>query len=391
MNVSVPPQTSPLSCHPMLNRSFPPFLALALVALIGLIACDNGTPQASQSDTPTEDEIICECTVPSGNCENAFTDSGVNRGGIPALNNPALTEAENAHLDQGGYLADSSRVIGLVVNGQPLAVPHNILWHHEITNLTVNGKEIAVTYCPLTGSALAFDRSPVDGANFAVSGLLFKNNLVMVEETSDESLWPQMNRAASCGPKTGISLSQLPVVDTKWSRWSELYPGTQIISGDTGFDFNYTPSGNRYAGYSRPTNENLFVPMSIDERRPPKERVLGIPRRRGGIAYPFQALSTDAHRAIATALGEQSIVVFWNRSAQAAMAYEPILDGDSLSFKVRNGAIIDERTESTWTVAGTAVKGPLAGERLQPIEEAYTAFWFAWAAFQPNTRLWTTD
>jgi len=58
---------------------------------------------------------------------------------------------------------------------------------------------------------------------------------------------------------------------------------------------------------------------------------------------------------------------------------------------VRNGQIIDTETESVWQVDGLAVGGPLAGSRLTPIDEAYVSFWFAWAAFQPQTEIWAND
>jgi len=262
---------------------FTPRLSLplgTLACLAVLLACDGGL-RGTPVDEPRDDGLDCVCTLPSGTCEDEFVDSGVDRDGIPALRDPNLTAAEPAHLDQGGYLADNSRVIGLLVAGRPLAVPHNILRHHEIANLTFKGKNLAITYCPLTGSALAFDRSTVDGAEFVVSGLLLKNNLVMIEESANESLRSQMNREANCGPKAGASLMQWPVVDIQWGQWTALYPDTKVIAEDTGFDFNYHPSANPYEGYERPTNDHLFVPMPIDERRPPKERVLGLPRQNG--------------------------------------------------------------------------------------------------------------
>ena len=37
-----------------------------------------------------------------------------------------------------------------------------------------------------------------------------------------------------------------------------------------------------------------------------------------------------------------------------------------------------------WDVLGRAMVGPLAGETLEPVEHVDT-FWFAWAAFQPDT------
>lgn len=62
----------------------------------------------------------------------------------------------------------------------------------------------------------------------------------------------------------------------------------------------------------------------------------------------------------------------------------------SAGFSVENGTIVDDETGSTWTIEGRAVAGPRAGRRPSgPVEEAYVAFWFAWAAFQPETTIWT--
>ena len=96
--------------------------------------------------------------------------------------------------------------MGLSIGGKAVAIPHNILLWHEIVNLQVGGASVAVTYCPLTGSSLAFDRSSVNGAELGVSGLLFNNNLLMYDRNSTQSLWPQMLRQSTCGPRSGAAL-----------------------------------------------------------------------------------------------------------------------------------------------------------------------------------------
>ncbi|MEX0601117.1 MAG: DUF3179 domain-containing (seleno)protein, partial [Rhodothermales bacterium] len=141
--------------------------------------------------------------------------------------------------DQATYLVDDSRVIGLHFDGKPTAIPHNILWHHEIVNLNGSDMDLAVTYCPLTGSSMAFDRADLNGAEFGVSGLLFKNNLTMYDRRSGESLWPQMNREAGCGPNAGTALTMFPVVEMTWGGWRELHPDTEVISANTGFSRGY--------------------------------------------------------------------------------------------------------------------------------------------------------
>ncbi len=48
----------------------------------------------------------------------------------------------------------------------------------------------------------------------------------------------------------------------------------------------------------------------------------------------------------------------------------------------------DNETGSEWNVLGEATAGPLVGSKLTAVEHVDT-FWFAWAAFAPDTRLIT--
>jgi len=271
---------------------------------------------------------------------------------------------------------------------QILAIPLNILWWHEIVNIQVGLTSLAVTHCPLTGSSLAFDRSSVGGAEFGVSGLLYKNNLMMFDRQAGESLWPQMARAARCGSKDGQTLEMYPIIEMRWRDWRTLYPNTEVILDATGWDRDY--QRYPYGDYDRLSNEQLLFPQGpLDDRREPKERVLGIPDGEGGVGLPFGELD-GLGEAVVVPIEQagREMVVFFNRSAQAAMAYHPVLDGDVLTFRVEGDRILDEQTNSVWTVDGLAVEGPLFGRRLSAIPEAHVAYWFAWAAFHPDTELW---
>jgi hypothetical protein len=68
----------------------------------------------------------------------------------------------------------------------------------------------------------------------------------------------------------------------------------------------------------------------------------------------------------------------------ATGVFDPNLDGQQLTFVRQGDQIVDEQTGSTWNVLGQAVDGPLAGQNLAPIVHG-DHFWFAWAAFRPDT------
>lgn len=342
--------------------------------LFGLMSCDISGEAGQRATTAS---CIIEESELAGGCPGRGKDC------VAALWNPELIAPDEAE-----YLNADSRVIGLTVDGQPYAVPLNVLWWHEVANFDAKETQLVVTYCPLTGSSLAFDRAAIGGQKFGVSGLLFKNNLVMYDSTRQESLWPQMSRAAGCGPRAGAALSMIPSIEMVWDGWVSLHPDTRVITGPNDPNqYERYP----YGDYDELSNPRLSVPMEIDDRRPPKERVLGVPKSEGGIAFPFGELDNGAPvRAIAATRGRQeALVIFWDRARRAAMAYRPFIDGERLTFSVTDEHIRDNETGSTWRIDGEATAGPLRGRRLEPFAEAFVSFWFAWAAFQPDTQIWS--
>ncbi|MDX1577783.1 MAG: DUF3179 domain-containing protein [Gemmatimonadota bacterium] len=355
---------------------------LAASLLLVVAGCSDG-PAAPASR-------LADCSIPL----ERFTDGGTDRSGIPALTNPKVALRGTPDI---AYLSTSDRVIGIEFNGQPLAIPHKILWWHEIVNLEVPGERRTVTYSPLTGSAMVFDPAAAGVDSFRVSGYVLDTNLVMEDGTG--TLWPQMTAAAGCGPRDGVALSRLPYQEMSFGAWISLHQDTWTVSSATGFDFFYTLYP--YGDYRQPANPTLLYPISgpLDTRRAPKERVLGVPAGSGGIAFP---LATLAQLAAQDQQGEQSVfvwaasasvdgepvVAFWNSFASTAVAYRAEVDGMALTFEVVDGRRRDVETGSFWDFEGNAFAGPLEDAKLEALEEAYLAYWFAWAEFQPDTRIW---
>lgn len=119
------------------------------------------------------------------------------------------------------------------------------------------------------------------------------------------------------------------------------------------------------------------------------------------VAYPFPILAKE--RVIADSVGGQPVVVFFQPGTASALdastigdsrdigatgVYRPEIDGRRLTFSWRDDRFTDAETGSRWTVLGRAESGPLAGKQLQPVVHG-NHFWFAWAVFKPDTRIYT--
>ena len=368
------------------SQQSPIGLVAVFASALFVMACGGGdgtSPPGADDDGPTSVDTFC--SIP----QEELVSGGVARGGIPALVNPAFVSPNDPAVD---YLLDSDRVIGLEIGGVFLAIPHNILWHHEILNLDDFGVSLAVTYCPLTGSSMVFDRTGVSGRLFGVSGLIYKNNLIMFDRRLDggqESWFPQFLREGKCGPQDGNALLMYPSIEMRWDAWKALHPTTTVVSGNlsAGRDYTVYP----YGDYEVLNNgETLFPQDPHDTRRPPKERVLGIPRDGGfGMAFPFTLLHDLGDKAVVhdDVQGTRDVVVFWSTDAATAVAFVPRVNGQTLTFEARDDGFFDVENGSEWTLQGRAISGPLEGSVLEGVSDAFISFWFAWSTFHPNTGL----
>jgi hypothetical protein len=322
-----------------------------------------------------------QCIIPS----SQIVSGGPAKDGIPSLTRPRFVSA--AEGDQS--VPPEALVLGVVVNGEARAYPHQLMWWHEIVNDVLGGAPITVSYCPLTGSGMVYDAVINDAPlEFGVSGLLFDNNLILYDRTTD-SLWSQMRVQGICGSLTRTEPELLPVVQSTWRAWKALQPDTTVLSFDTGFNRNY--GRYPYGNYDQLFDRSLLFPMTVvDERRPLKELVLGLSHEGVHRAYPYGALGERA--VVNDELNGRSVLVVFDREAQLALAFGREVAGQTLSFEAADPAepvlfhLRDQQTGTLWSLLGVALEGPLAGQRLEQ-EATFSAMWFAWAAFRPGTEI----
>ncbi len=336
------------------------------------------------------------------------------------------------------WLGREEPVIALTVGGESRAYPLQILTWHEIANDTLGGVPIAVTFCPLCNSALAFDRrvplserarrevlelnpgatlveldpsfikahqtqqkslSPVEGleVTFGVSGLLYNSNMLMFD-TASSTLWSQLIGEGAVGTLAGTQLLRYTAQIVSFAEFRKAFPDGLVLSQDTGFSRLY--GNNPYIGYDRADSPAFLFSGEADGRLLPKEWVITFEAQGEAVAYPFSVLSKE--KVVQDSVGGEPVVLFWqpgtlsaldegiiadSEDAGAAGVFRRKLDDQVLTFSWRDGQIVDEETGSSWNLLGRAVKGKLQGQALRPIVHDNT-LWSAWAAFKPQTRIY---
>jgi hypothetical protein len=127
------------------------------------------------------------------------------------------------------------------------------------------------------------------------------------------------------------------------------------------------------------------------------ERVIGVVIGDKSVAYPFSVLAELG--VVNDSVGGKKIVIFYSsgtvspldksnietsREVGSAAVFYPTAEGKTLTFEWREGQIVDQETSSSWNIFGRAIAGPLKGQELELVIHG-THFWFAWAAFNPDT------
>lgn len=350
----------------------------ALVGYFGLRAL--ATPPPPPPLTSGCDHTPAEALDTQG---GNISVTGVRKDGIPSIDQPKFVSATEAST----FVADDHIVFGLAAGGLVRAYPQRILVWHEVVNDATGPDPLTVTYCPLTGSQVAFQAAPPGGSplTFGITGRLVNSNLLMYDRETDSN-WPQIYGHAIEGDFRGARLDPVPLTWTTWGRWRARHPETRVLSTDTGFVRNY--QGDPYGSYDplrgyyadRTIRFNL---VCRDARFHPKQVFVGLQSEEDAMAVEFELLRRD--RAINVTVADQPVALLHDEELEAPRAYLATTGAGPLHL-TWDGSFRDAETHSRWSSDGAAISGPLQGARLAELP-AMNVMWFAWAAFYPWTQV----
>ncbi len=388
-------------------------LALVATACASGAGDEEGSGDGPEPNSARDDTSVTVPQIPGGPREqtpSALRDPGssalpppiidllgLRSGGPPPDGIPSIDEPRFLATSDVEFLEDTEPVLALEIDGDERAYPLQIMTWHEIVNDTVAGIPVTVTYCPLCNTAIAFDRRLEDRVlSFGTSGMLFNSALVMYDRQT-ESLWSHFTSQALAGVLTGERLATFPVSVVSWAEWRSAHPSGRVLSRDTGFDRDY--GRNPYPGYDDVDSPPFLFDGEVDGRLVAKERIVGIGLDRDPIAVRLAPLSDRG--VLVVKVGGESLTVWHLSGTSSALdagdvsggrdigatgVFVPKVDGRSLTFERDRDGFVDRETGTTWDIFGRGASGPLRDKQLEAVDHVDT-FWFAWAAYQPETRL----
>ena len=313
-------------------------------------------------------------------------DGGPGKDGIPAIDNPSFLT-----IGEVDFLSDEDLLLVSDYGGEIRGYSHIVLDWHEIINDEVNGTaHLAITYCPLTGTGIGWNRQINDSTltTFGVSGLLYNSNLIPYDRETDSN-WSQMQLECVNGELISAKIETYPLLETNWKTFKALFPNGQVNSLSTGHNRTYGISP--YGDYN--TNDNLLFSVSnLDTRLHPKERVLGVIDSSTARVYRFDDFDGSKPIALADDYKSHKLIIFGSQEQNFLMAFSRVLeDGVELNFLTESvstsSSVLFADTEGNqWNLFGEAVAGPRAGQRLIGVP-SYLGYWFSWGAFYPDAEI----
>lgn len=351
------------------------------VLLVIALAAFLLSASSVSADHVGDDEITWACGFGGGG-QTGHPDSC----GIDPLGGDGVQSVQDPEFGEPWLPADAP-VLGVAHNGIARAYPLTMLDRHEIINDRFGADAVAVTYCPLCGSGLAFQRTLVTGEeaitlDLAPSGFLFRHDLVMWDAQTG-TLWNQiLGEAVATLREDRVEadhpawrLATLPSSITTWETWHTAHPGATMLQPADSVRY-----GGAYVGYADSCRIGISSASDCDiDGLHPKEQVIGAATPFGAVAFPIEALARDGGAAV-----------------HAATSVVAAIDTDGLPVLYDAGRHRFQADGDLWRDQSGAQWDLRAGERTDDglrlaTLDAATMYWFAWRDHHPDTALWLPE
>jgi len=286
---------------------------------------------------------------------------------FPFISQPAYQSAEHVAYDSAAL------VLAVRAGGQTYVYPNDRM-RVEVVNEEFNEHPVAVTYCPITGSGLLWDRIyNEDTLAFRASGMLYRENLMPVD-TAGGSIWSQMLMLCVHGNYAGTWARNLQLIETNWNTIREHYPGAHVFTLDKNSQGSTFPASYGVRSTLHPSGEGP-LPEEGD-------KVSGMVGLKEVVLFPYNLFSSGPriiHMGHILVIGDEKERWVSMFEHPGDLSFTPVSDGSS--------AVMIDNQGSRWDMFGYAIDGPNKGQQLVS-PDFYVAKYWAWKSFYDNLRVY---
>jgi hypothetical protein len=313
------------------------FFLAAIFMLLLATGCQ--TDQPLPGDAGNKDDI----TEQLSNQEHVT--GGLNP--FKLIDNPLYTPVHEID-----YFNDNEMVFITKASGDLQVFPLRHM-HVEVVNDVTNGVWMAITYCPITRSAINWNRVVgIDTMLLTASGYLYKDNLMPLDVNSG-NIWSQMlmrrfQGNANQGEIFAFrELSIFPLIETTWGTVKEYFPEARVYTGNSDMkSVEAAPLDQQLGVIGKDAVETFSLDMF------------------GEITLYKSAVNPGGMIVVAGSSEHHFMLAF-----RTTYSMEPVQG----KFPV----IMKDETGTMWDIFGEGMMGERAGEKLEsPLY--YTAADWAW-------------
>jgi len=313
-----------------------------------LIACQNETIINSSNETDQDEWTVSKQYLNEG---SPFT----------LMDAPIFKPVHEIN-----KLADDSKVALVSFKNQVRVYPYYYTNKYEIINDVFENNYISVSFCPITQSAICFNRE-INGKvyNLIASGYLFKDNMVPSDENLNFFL-SQMLMKGIKGKIANQSLAHFNLIETTWGTVKNYFPNAQVF---------YDESSIKSDTYKKSTTGQSEFAYGIFNTKKTIESIE---------LFFYDGAATKATLKI---INQREVFVLRNKEKQFFNAfYTPKNRALRLLDDAHFPNIISDTKGNIYNIFGYTISGPNAGTQLES-PKAYKAQLWAWKDFFPDLKI----
>jgi len=318
-------------------------------------------------------------------------------GYVPSVMSPPKERTVLSAAEGDELLGPDETVLGLDHEGEARAYPRKHIARPHYLPDAVQGDSLVVTYCVLCNSGVAF-HAEFDGEPMDILPITAPDNNILLLERNTGNYIQQLEARVVAGPDDGTVLESIPVQIAEWGEWKRLHPETTLVSAPPQSLRDRIVAVMLDMMVAIPKLEARDTPFhglttAVDDRLPAMSYVLGIERDGERVAIPRAVL--DECPVINETVGGTAIAVLYDNDREIGNVFHRRVEDRVLTFRPApdgpdEAVARDDETGTYWTLTGEAVAGELAGRTLDQHPHWDDLFWFSWAAFRPDTRVFTS-